>query len=123
MSVTYNATVKNDRLQVVADAIDAGGAGTIEIGTTGMGTVLAIIPLAATCGTVSGGVLTFSMPQSDSSADNTGTAAEARIKSGGGTSIVTGLTVGTSASDIILTSTSIVATEPVTINSATITHA
>lgn len=123
MSVTYNTTVKNDRLQVVADAIDAGGAGSILIGTAGMGTTLATIPLNVPCGTVSAGVLTFDTPVEDTSADNSGTAAAAIIKSGAGTTIVSGLTVGTSGTDIILSSVSIVATEPVTLSTATITHA
>lgn len=124
MSVAYNTTVKNARLQVVADAIDQGsGAGVLQIGTTGMASVLASITLADPCGSVTGGVLTFDMPQSDTSADNTGTAAAARIRDSDGTDIVTGLTVGTSGSDINLDSTSITAGQTVTINSATITHA
>ena len=125
MAVTYNTATKNARMQAVADNIDGGsGAGYIEIGTTGMGTVLAVITLADPCGTVSGGVLTFSgFPKSDTSANDTGTAAAAVIKASDGTVVVSGLTVGTSASDIILDTTSIAAGEVVTLNSATITHA
>jgi hypothetical protein len=91
-----------------------------------MAVILATIALGnpAAAG-ASGGVLTFSgFPRSDTSADNTGTAAAARIRTAsGGTDIVTGLTVGVSASDINLDSTSITAGQTVTINSATITHA
>ncbi len=122
MSITYNATVKNARLQVVADAIDTGGAGNLLIGTAGMGSTLATIPLANPCGTVSGGILTFDTPVEDTSADNTGTAAAAAVYSGGATLIISGLTVGTSGTDIILSSVALVATEPVTLNTATITH-
>ena len=102
-----------------------GSTGVLEIGTTGMATVLATIALDATAGTASGGVLTFSgFPKSDASADATGTAAAARIRTAsGGTDIVTGLSVGTSGSDINLNSTSISAGQTVTISSATITHA
>lgn len=123
MAVTYTVAVKNARLNAVTTAI--GATGVLEIGTTAMGTVLATIPLANPAAPgASGGVLTFTMPQSDTSADATGTAAAARIRTaGGGTDIVTGLTVGTSGSDINLDSTSITATQTVTINSATITHA
>lgn len=123
MAVTYTTAVKNARLNAVTTAI--GATGVLEIGTTAMGTVLATIPLANPAAPgASGGVLTFTMPQSDTSADATGTAAAARIRTaGGGTDIVTGLTVGTSGSDINLDSTSITATQTVTINSATITHA
>lgn len=123
MAVTYTTAVKNARLDAVVAAI--GSTGVLEIGTTGMASILATISLNSTAGTTSGGVLTFSgFPKSDTSADATGTAAAARIRTAsGGTDIVTGLTVGTSGSDINLTSTSITAGQTVTISSATITHA
>lgn len=125
MAVTYNTATKNARMQAVADNIDGGsGAGYLQIGTTGMGTVLATITLADPCGTVSGGVLTFSgFPKSDTSAPATGTAAAAVIKASDGTVVVSGLTVGTSATDIVLDTTSIAAGEVVTLNSASITAA
>lgn len=123
MAVTYTTAVKNARLSAVVSQI--GSTGVLEIGTTGMASVLATIALDATAGTVSGGVLTFSgFPKSDASADASGTAAAARIRTAtAGTDIVTGLTVGTSGQDINLNSTSISAGQTVTINSATITHA
>jgi len=123
MSVTYTTAVKNARLDAVVTAI--GSAGVLEIGTTGMSSVLATIALGNPAGTTSGGVLTFSgFPRSDTSADATGTAAAARIRTAsGGTDIITGLTVGTSGSDINLDSVSITTGQTVTINSATITHA
>lgn len=123
MAVIYTTAVKNSRLNAVTTAI--GTTGVLEIGTTGMATVLATIPLgnpAAPAAT--SGVLTFTMPQSDSAADATGTAAAARIRtSSGGTDVVTGLTVGTSGTDVILDNLSIATGQQVTINSATITHA
>lgn len=123
MAINYSTTVKNSRLTVVRDAIDAGSAaGTLEIGTTGMGTVLATISLADPCGTVSAGVLTFTTPVSDTNADATGTAAAARIKDSNGTVIISGLTVGTSGSDINLSSIGITAGDTVSITGATITH-
>lgn len=123
MAVTYTTAVKNARLDAVVTAI--GSTGVLEIGTTGMSTVLATIALGNPAGTTSGGVLTFSgFPRSDTSADATGTAAAARIRTAsGGTDIVTGLTVGTTGSDINLDSVSITAGQTVTLNSATITHA
>lgn len=123
MAITYTTAVKNTRLNAVTTAI--GTTGVLEIGTTAMGTVLATIPLANPAApAASGGILTFTMPQSDTAADATGTAAAARIRTAtGGTDIVTGLTVGTSATDIILDSLSITLGQTVTINSATITHA
>ena len=123
MSVTYTTAVKNARLNAVTTAIAT--TGVLEIGTAGMASVLATIPLANPAApAASGGVLTFSMPASDTSADATGTAAAARIRTAtGGTDIVTGLTVGTTGTDIVLDSVSITAGQTVTINSASITHA
>jgi hypothetical protein len=123
MAVTYTTAVKNARLNAVTTAI--GTTGVLEIGTSAMGTVLATINLANPAAPVAAsGVLTFTMPQSDTAADATGTAAAARIRtSSGGTDIVTGLTVGTSGTDIVLDNISINTGQTITITSATITHA
>lgn len=124
MAVTYTTAVKNARLNAVTTAI--GTTGVLEIGTTGMGTVLATIALGnPAAAAASGGVLTFSgFPRSDTAADASGTAAAARIRTAsGGTDIVTGLTVGTTGSDINLDSVTISAGQTVTINSMSITHA
>ena len=123
MAIIYTTAVKNARLNAVVSQI--GGTGVLEIGTTGMALVLGTINLNATAGTSTGGVLTFSgFPKSDISADASGTAAAARIRTGtGGTDIVTGLTVSTTAGDIVLDSVSVTVGQTVTINSATITHA
>lgn len=124
MAVTYTTAVKQARMTAVATAIDAGSAaGYIEIGTTGMASVLATIPLTDPCGSASGAVLTLTMPHSDTSADNSGTAAAARIRNSNNTDIITGLTVGTTGSDINLDSVSITAGQTVTLTAATITHA
>ena len=121
MAVVYPDALKNTRLDAVTTAI--GASGKLEIGTAAMAAILATIPLAnpAAPGAASG-VLTFTMPQSDTSADNTGTAAAARIRTGADADVVTGLTVGTGTENIVLNSTSITATQTVTITSATITH-
>jgi len=122
MPVNYTTAVKNSRMSAVVTAI--GTSGVLEIGTTGMGTILATVPLANPAGTVSGGVLTFTMPQTDASADGSGTAAAARIRtSTGGTDIVTGLTVGLAAADIIVDSVNFTTGQQFTVQSATITHA
>lgn len=125
MAVVYSAATKTARMTAVRDTIDGGtGPGVLQIGTAGMATVLAEITLGDPCGTVSGPVLTFlGFPKSDTSANATGIAAEARIRDSSGNDVITGLTVGTSGSDINLDSTNITAGQTVTINSATITHA
>lgn len=128
MAVTYAAGVKTDRMTVVRDAIDAGGAaGRIEICTVGYASVLATVTLGysgASTGTVSGSTLTLAgFPRTDSSADNSGTAAVARIRTSAGADVVTGLTCGTSTGDIVLNNLTFTATQAFTINSATLTHA
>jgi len=122
MAVNYPTAVKTSRMNAVVTA--AGATAVLEIGTSAMASVLATIPLANPIGTVTNGVLTLTMPRSDTSADAGGTAAAARIRTAtGGTDIVTGLTVSTSGADINLDSTNITAGQTVTINSFTITHA
>jgi hypothetical protein len=107
-------------MQAVIDA--AGTTAKLEIGSAGMASILATISLANPIGVAAAGVLTLTVPRSDTSADNTGTAAAARIRTGADADVVTGLTVGTAATDIILNSTSITAAQTVTLNSGTITH-
>jgi len=113
-------------MEAVVAQIDAGaGTSTIEIGTAAMATVLAVFNLPDPCGTVTNGVLTFDMDPdiSDASANNDGTAAAAQIKNGDGTVVISGLTVGTSGTDVILDSVSITTGQTVTLTTGTITHA
>ncbi len=123
MAVVYSVAAKNARLQAVVTTI--GGTGVLEIGTTGMASILASIPLDAVSGTVANAVLTFAgFPKSDTTADASGTAAEARIRTAtGGQTVISGLTVATSGADIVLDSVTITAGQTITLNSAAITHA
>lgn len=122
---TYNAATKTARMTAVRDQIDAGtGAGTLEIGPTGLATVCVTITLNDPSGTVSGNVLTFSGFPKTVAASATCTAGEARLKDSSGTAVITGLTVGTSGTNIILDNTAINSGQNVTINaSPTFTHA
>lgn len=124
MAVVYPTALKNTRMTAVRDAIDAGaGPGKLEIGTAGMASVLATITLDDPSGSIANGVLTLDgFPKSDTSADNTGTAAAARIRTSADADVVTGLTVGAGSGDVNLDSVDITAGQQVTINSAAITH-
>jgi len=125
MAVTYTTALKAARMTAVLAAIDAGsGAGKLEIGTAGMASVLATLTLADPSGSVAGAVLTldFDPDISDTSADASGTAAAARIRDSDNNDVVTGLTVGTSGTDIILDSVSITAGQTVTLLTGAITH-
>ena len=70
-----------------------------------------------------GGVLTLNAITDDSSANATGTATWFRIVKSDGTTFVLDGNVGTSGSDLNLVTTSIVATQPVSVTSFVITEA
>lgn len=124
MAANYRLSLKTTRMTDVRNDIDSGvGAGYIEICSAAYAAVLATIVLSDPCGTVTNDVLTFTMPKSDTSADATGTAAIARIKESAGAVVVQGLTVGTSGTEIVLTSVGITLGDTVTVSSGTITHA
>lgn len=120
MSVNYRTSLKSTRMTAVVT--DIGTTGKLEIWTASYATKLSTISLSNPAGTVSSGVLTFSgTPLTDSSAAASGTAAAARVTDGTNT-IIDGLTVSSTSGDIVLSSTNIVAGQPVTITSASITH-
>ncbi len=123
MAVTYDTTLKNTRMTDVVTAIGATGFLNIYDASN---VLLATIPLANPAGTVTSGVLAFSgTPLTESSANVSGTATHADVSTatgGTGTKVITGLTVSSTSGDIVLSSTSIVAGQPVTITSAAITH-
>lgn len=133
MSVVYPNTVKTPRLQVVADLIAsktiAASTGTATAGSLVIGTsalsgatgVLATIPLSATPGTVSGNVFTLSGTPLSATATATGTAALAEFRNNAGTVIISGLTVGTTGTDVIIGSVSISSGQTVQVTSGTIT--
>ncbi|HIF54734.1 MAG TPA: hypothetical protein EYQ57_06105 [Methylococcaceae bacterium] len=122
MTVLYDTTLKDTRLGAVITRL--GATATLEIRTS-EDAVLAVLPLADPAGNVAAGVLTFTTEgMEDASADATGTAAKAVIKDSAGTpaEAITGLTVGLTATDIILDTLDITAGQTVIINTATITH-
>ncbi len=124
MTVKYNATLRDARMDAVISAIDASaGAAYIEICSAAYALVLATITLSDPSFTRLNGVITMAgAPKSDTDADNTGTAAIARIKNGDGTVVVQDLSVGVGTGDIQLNSTSITQHQTVTLTSGTITH-
>lgn len=124
MAVNYRASLKNTRMTAVATDIDSGaGAATLEVCTAAFATVLVTFTLSDPASTVAADVLTLSGMPKTANAAATGTAAVARIKESGGTVVVNNLTVGTSGTDIIISSTAITSGNPYNLNSGTITHA
>lgn len=85
-------------------------------------TLLAELTLNATAfGAASAGVITAGAITSDSSADATGTATFVRITESDGTTAWADLSVGTSGTEVVLNTTSIVTGAQVSISSFTVT--
>ena len=124
MAANYTDALANNRLDEVTALLDVSQPGELVITTTANGTDLAVIDLLnPSFPAAASRVLTMASSISDTSADNTGTAAQARIQDGAAADVITGLTVGVTAEDIVLDSATITQAQTVTINTMTITHA
>ncbi len=124
MAVNYSTAAANARLQAVVDLINAGSAaGKVKIRDSS-NVVLATLTLADPCGTVATKVLTFDFDPDieDSSADASGTAANAIVTDSDDNVVISGLTVGTSGTDIVLDSVAITAGQRVILTTGAITH-
>jgi hypothetical protein len=127
MALGYSTTLRTTRMDAITTAIGSSGLLRIYDGSrpaTGGAatTLLAQLALSATSAPgAASGVLTFSTISNDVSADNTGTATWFRVTTSGGTAVIDG-NVGTSGSDLNLTTTSIVAGSPVQVTSFVITE-
>lgn len=127
MTVVYSSVVKTARMNAIVTQI--GASGLLKFYTSNGGTLLATFTLAATAGVVSGNVLTLSDANGAAAGilNTTGIAAGvatyARITTAADADVVTGLSVGTAGTDIVLDNNNIAISQAVVINSATITHA
>lgn len=127
MALAYVTTLRNSRLDQITSAI--GNAGLLRIydgtrpATGGAATTLLAELTGATpfAAGAAAGALTAGTITADASANATGTATWHRWATSGGTAIVDG-NVGTSGSDLNLTTVSIVATQPVSVSSYVITE-
>lgn len=128
MALAYATNLRNARMDAITTF--AGGSALLRIydgtrpATGGTATtLLAELTCNATFApAASGGVLTLNAITQDSSANATGTATWFRIVKSDGTTHVLDGNVGTSGSDLNLTTTSIVATQPVGVASAVLTE-
>lgn len=130
-NLNYPVAVRNTRMDAITTRV--GNAGLLRIydgaqpadADTAVGAQVLLAEL--TCGTPfagasASGVLTANAIVTDSSANATGTAAWFRLVASNGTTIVMDGTVGTSAADLILNTTSIVSGGPVAVSSFVLTH-
>lgn len=127
MALAYATTTRNARLDRITTDIGTSGLVRIYDGSRPASggattTLLAELALSATAAAAAAaGVLTFNAITQDASANATGTASWFRVTTSGGTFVIDG-SIATSGSDLNLTTTSIVATQPVSITSFTITE-
>lgn len=118
MALQFSTGVRNGMLDAIEVATGTGavlkirtGAAPANCGTADSGTVLATITLASDwAAAASGGTKAWSsLPVTDSSADNSGTAAHFRLYASDGTTCHVQGTYGTSGTDIVGDSTSFTA--------------
>jgi hypothetical protein len=128
MALGFNVTLRNNQLDEITARAGASALLRIYSGTrpeTGdtATTLLAELTCNATFAPgAASGVLTLNAITQDSSANATGTASWFRIVQSDGSTHVLDGDVGTSGSDLNLTTVSIVSGQPVSITSATITR-
>ncbi len=128
MAIAYSVAIRNSMLDEITAVAGASALLRIYDGSrpaTGgtATTLLAELTCNATFAAgASSGALTLNAITQDSSANATGTATWFRIVASNGTTHVLDGNVGTSGSDLNLTTTSIVATQPVSVTSFVITE-
>lgn len=130
MAVTYDIDTKYDRMMGVATTLNAGAAPALEICSAGYAAVLVRVTLSAPAVTVdavppaTSAIMRLNGTPLTATAIATGTPAVARLvrTSNESPGCVSGLTVGTAGTDIILDSATITAGQTVVISSGSITH-
>lgn len=102
MALVYSQIAIDYRLQGVVSAIDSGGSpGSLVL--LADSTVISTISLARPCGTVNGGVLTFSGTLMDPSASATGNVTTAQVQNSNGDIMIYDLTVGIPLAEVDVT--------------------
>lgn len=120
MAISMATTLRNNRLDQITSF--AGSNAKLELFTAGSTLIVTCVCNATFAPAASGGVLTLNSI-SNGTAVASGTVTNATLyQSDGTTMVLSGLTVGTSASNINLSSTSISTGDSVAISSATITE-
>lgn len=104
MAITLQSNARNAAADAITALVDASGPGDVQVATTAFASILATIALSATAfGAASGGACTLNgTPLSDSSADNTGTAAVWRMRDGAAAVVLDGPAATSGGGDINL---------------------
>ena len=120
MAVTLNTTLRNNRADAITTFADNGA--KLRLYTSGATLIVECVCGAPFAAAASGGVLTLSTI-SQGTAGASGTVTNASLyKADGTTLVVSGMTVGTSGSNVNLSSTLISTGDNVAISSATISE-
>jgi hypothetical protein len=120
---SYASALKSTRMQAVITAIDANiEPAFMELGTAGLAVVMVTITLDSPSFSEANAIITMNGMPKSGTATVPGTVVEARIRDGGGNIIVSGLTVGLSAADIILDFVDLVVNQTITLSQASIQH-
>lgn len=126
MTVVYAQTLKNTRMTDVKTKVEALGVAKLQIansnGFASASDVLVTINFANPACSVTSDLLSFQSLPVSALASFTGTASQARIRDGSDNVIISGLTVGTSGTNIVLNTTSIASGQLVRLDSGSITH-
>lgn len=129
MALQFSVAVRNARLDAIETTISTSpvlkirtGAAPSTCATADSGTVLATLTLPSDwMAAASSGAKALAGTWSDASADDTGTAAHFRVYASDGTTCHIQGTVGTSATDMIVDSTSFTAGQSFSVTSFTLT--
>jgi hypothetical protein len=130
MAISYSTAIRNAMLDAITSNVGTtaklriySGTRPANVAAAITGTLLAELTCNATFApAASGGVLTLNAITQDSSADNTGTATHFRLWNSGASVAMLDGDVGTSGSDLNLTTTSITSGQPVSVTSFVITE-
>jgi hypothetical protein len=135
MSVTYSTAAGNARLAagLNATSTSAGasvngqtaGGGLLVIGTSSLsgstGVLCTVVLTSTPPFSISGKVATLSGVPLSATPSANGTAALAELRDSAGNTVASGLTVGVSGTDIVVSSVSLTTSVPVSVTSGTIT--
>jgi hypothetical protein len=128
MSLVYSTSIKNTRLAAVVSGVDAGdtfgklvlGTSTLDGTTSATLGVLATMTLTKPSFSVAAGVATILGIPLSTTASSSGALAKAELRDSDDHVIASGLTVGTSSADIIVSSLAVASGASIVINSAVI---
>lgn len=118
MALTYTQAIIDARQAIPRDLLNNGKFEILDAGDVVLATWTLLNPSA----TITNGVMTFSLLTNQVTVSTSGTASKARFRTSADADVITGLTVGTSGTDILLDSVTFTAGQLTTMSALTVTH-